>query len=72
MAEGSEHTVYKETIEDGVLAEVLKVTHIGMYGDYYAVLGAVYLAICVHPGTVSQADGIAGRFRPPHNARRGH
>jgi hypothetical protein len=50
MAEGSEHTVYKETIEDGVLAEVLKVTHIGMYGDYYAVLGGRISQFACTPG----------------------
>jgi len=52
IAEGSEHVVYKDTREAESLTEVVKVTHRGLYGDYYAVTG----------GRVSQFSCTPGQY----------
>lgn len=70
IAEGSEHIVYKTTRESDGLTEIVKVTHPGLYGDYYEMAGGPDFAICVHTRPVSQADGIAGHFRASNHSGR--
>jgi hypothetical protein len=46
--QGSEHIVYKDTV--GAVTEVVKVTHLGLYGEHYAVEGGRIWQFACTPG----------------------
>ena len=50
IAEGSEHIVYKTTRESHDLTEIVKVTHPGLYGDYYEMAGGRISQFACTPG----------------------
>ena len=65
IAEGSEHIVYKETGEDESLTEIVKVTHPGLYGDYYAVTGARISQFGCTPGQYLKRMELLDMFGLP-------
>jgi hypothetical protein len=65
IAEGSEHIVYKETGEDESLTEIVKVTHPGLYGDYYTVTGGRISQFACTPGQYLKRMELLDMFGLP-------
>jgi len=63
LDEGSEHIVYKDT--DGAVTEVVKVTHPGMYGEFYAVSKGRISQFACTPGQYLERMELLDMFGLP-------
>ena len=65
IAEGSEHTVYKCFGEDEGSVDVVKITHFGLYGDYYEVEGGRISQFACTPSQYLTRMGLLDNFGLP-------